>query len=257
MFNDWFKIGSFTIHGYGVMIAIGILAAFFVAERQAKKHDLDPDLADTLIFVVMISGFLCSKITFCLINWNEFIKNPRAFLGADGWVVYGGIIGGFIGSWIYCKIKKIDFLAYFNLLLPEAALAQGFGRIGCFFAGCCYGKPTDQFGVVFPPGSLAPSGVRLIPTQLISAFGDFLLFYILYRNYEYGKHPEETGAWYLILYSIGRFLVEFLRGDEARGSILGLSTSQFIALFVCALGVAILLMIRSMHKNTPQNTLEV
>ena len=256
MFNDWFKIGSFTIHGYGVMIAIGILAAYFVGERQAKKHGLSPDLVDTLIFVVLVTGFLGSKITYCLTNLSGFLKDPMAYLGSDGWVVYGGIIGAFIGSYIYCRLRKIDFFAYMNLLLPEAALAQGFGRIGCFFAGCCYGKPTDGLGVVFPPGSLAPSGVKLIPTQLISSFGDFLLFYILYRNYENGEHRDETGAWYMILYSIGRFLIEFLRGDEARGSIMGMSTSQFIAIFVALGGIILLVMIRRARKNPPEKTLE-
>ena len=240
MYNDWLTLGPITIHGYGVMIAVGILMAYFVAERQAKKHGLSPDLADTLILVVLITGFLGSKITYCLTNFPDFLKDPAAYLGSDGWVVYGGIIGGFIGSWLFCKIRKIDFFAYLNLLLPEAALAQAFGRIGCFFAGCCYGKPTSGLGVVFPPGSLAPSGVKLIPTQLISSLGDFVLFYILIRNYDSGKYPETTGAWYMILYSVGRFMIEFLRGDEARGFIFGLSTSQFIAIFMFILGLVLL-----------------
>ena len=248
MYNDWLTIGPITIHGYGVMIALGILAAYFVGERQAKKHGMSPDIVDTLILVVLIAGFLGSKITYCLTNFGDFLKNPMAYLGADGWVVYGGIIGAFIGSYIYCKIRKIDFFAYMNLLLPEAALAQGFGRIGCFFAGCCYGKPTDGLGVIFPSGSLAPSGVKLIPTQLISSFGDFLLFFILIRNYNQGEHPETTGAWYLILYSVGRFMVEFLRGDEARGMIMGLSTSQFIAIFMFAAGLALLWYSRNRGK---------
>jgi phosphatidylglycerol:prolipoprotein diacylglycerol transferase len=178
-----------------------------------------------------------------------------AYLGADGWVVYGGIIGAFIGSYIFCRIRKIDFFGYLNLLLPEAALAQGFGRIGCFFAGCCYGKPTDGFGVVFPKGSLAPAGVKLIPTQLISSFGDFLLFYILIRNYDSGKYPETTGAWYMILYSVGRFLVEFLRGDEERGRILGLSTSQFLAVIMFFVGLGLLYYGRT-HAKAPARAAE-
>ena len=255
MHNDWLTIGPITIHGYGVMIAVGILMAYIVGERQAKKHGMDPDMVDTLILVVLITGFLGSKITYCLTNLSGFLKDPMAYLGADGWVVYGGIIGAFIGSYIFCRIRKIDFFGYLNLLLPEAALAQGFGRIGCFFAGCCYGKPTDGFGVVFPKGSLAPAGVKLIPTQLISSFGDFLLFYILIRNYDSGKYPETTGAWYMILYSVGRFLVEFLRGDEERGRILGLSTSQFLAVIMFFVGLGLLYYGRT-HAKAPVRAAE-
>ena len=236
MFNDWFSIGSFTIHGYGVMIAIGILMAFFYGERMAKKHGLDANEVDNLIFVCLITGFLGSKIIFVITNWSSFLKNPMAYLGADGWVVYGGILGGILGGWLWCKYRRLNFMDYANLMFPAVALAQGFGRIGCFFAGCCYGKETTGLGLVFPAGSLAPSGVKLIPTQLMSSFGDFVLFYILYRVYSDQKTRPMTAGLYLVLYSVGRFVIEFFRGDEARGFILGLSTSQFIAIFLCIAG---------------------
>ncbi len=244
MFNDWLTIGPITIHGYGVMIGIGILAAFFFTERQARKHGFDADQLDTLIFVVLITGFLCSKITYILTNLQGFLNNPAAYLGADGWVVWGGILGGILGGYLWCRHKKMDFMACFNLMIPAVALAQGFGRIGCFFAGCCYGKETTGLGVVFPHGSLAPSGVKLIPTQLISSFGDFVLFALLYRIYENEAHRNETAAWYLILYSVGRFLIEFFRGDEIRGFILGLSTSQFISIFTLLAGLCLLAAVR-------------
>lgn len=240
MYNDWLTIGPITIHGYGVMIAVGILMAFFVGEKQAKKHNMDANQVDNLIFVCLATGFLGSKITYILTNWQAFLLNPKPYLGADGWVVWGGIIGGLIGAFAWCKWKKLDYKGYLNLLFPEVALAQGFGRIGCFFAGCCYGKETHGIGLKFPSGSLAPSGVTLVPTQLISSFGDFVLFYILFRNFNEGKHPEDTDAWYLILYSVGRFVVEMFRGDEIRGHIGIFSTSQFISIFMFAAGLILL-----------------
>ena len=253
MFNDWLTIGGITVHGYGVMIGLGILAAFFVSERQARKVGLSPDEASNLIFFCLITGFLGSKITYILTNLPDFLKNPKSYLSADGWVVWGGILGGIIGGWIWCKIRKLDFMAYFDLMIPVVALAQGFGRIGCFFAGCCYGKETTGFGVVFPHGSLAPSGVKLIPTQLISSFGDFVLFFFLMRVYNDPEHRDETAAWYLILYSLGRFMVEFLRGDEIRGFIMGLSTSQFISIFMFIAGI-ILLAVRRKSRKQPELT---
>lgn len=238
MHNDWLKIGKLTIHGYGVMIAVGILAAFALAEKLAEQKGLDRDRIDNMIFCALAFGYACAKLTYVIVSFDQFIKDPISVLGSGGWVVYGGIIGGVFAAWVWCRKHGWDFMHYFNVLVPCVALAQGFGRIGCFFAGCCYGIKTDlPIGVIFPAGSLAPAGVRVLPTQLISSLFDFILFYFLYRNLMKGKHPENNAALYIIIYSIGRFLVEFLRGDAARGFIGVLSTSQVIALFTGALGI--------------------
>ena len=223
MFNNWFTIGPITIHGYGVMIAVGILSAIWFAQRQAKRHNMDPDSIDMLAITAVVVGYIFSKLTYVLTVWDAFLENPMAVLGSSGWVVYGGIIGGIFGAWLYCKIRRMNFIAYLNLCMPSVALAQGFGRIGCFFAGCCYGQPTNgAFGITFPEGSLCPIHEPVIPTQLIMSLGDFVLF--------------------LILYSAGRFMVEFLRGDVIRGSIGPLSTSQFIAIFVFIAGILLYVM---------------
>ena len=238
MYNDWFTIGGLTIHGYGVMIGIGILAAFWLASRLGKRFGLDTDQIDNIIFVVLAAGYAGAKLTYCLVNWNQFITDPLSVLGSGGWVVYGGIICGFLGGYLYCRKKNLDFMKYFNVMIPCASLAQGFGRIGCFLAGCCYGKQTSAwYGVTFPAQSLGPGeGISVIPTQLISSAGDFLLMILLYLNLTKGKHPEYTGGYYLMGYSLGRFFIEFLRGDTARGFFGALSTSQVIAVFTFLLG---------------------
>lgn len=238
MYNDWLKIGPLTIHGYGVMIAVGILFAFWLAEKLAKKHGLDPDGITSLIFFDIIFAYICSKLLYVLTVFDQFLADPVSVLGSGGWVVYGGIIGGIVGAWLYSKKKGWDVISVYNLMAVCMSLGQGFGRIGCFFAGCCYGVPTDSpIGVQFPADSLCPVGHPVIPTQLIMSAGDFLIFFILYRNYEKGKHPEKTAAIYLILYSLGRFLVEFIRGDIDRGFVGILSTSQFISVFVFIAGL--------------------
>lgn len=237
MYNDLFTIGSLTVHTYGLMIAIGILVAEYVATRQVKRYGLKEDKLDGMILYAILYGFLGSKLTYVLLNWSAFMKNPSAYI-SNGWVVYGGIIGGCIGAYRYCKKYHLDGNEYVNLLFPEVALAQGFGRIGCFFAGCCYGLPTDSsIGVVFPQGSLAPAGVPLIPTQMISSIGDFILFFILFYNFNKGKHRYNTGALYFVLYSFGRFFVEMWRGDLERGFIGSFSTSQFLAIIVFVAGI--------------------
>ena len=238
MFNDWFSIGPLTVHGYGVMIAIGILAASWLATKLCKEYKLDYENIDSFIIFVIVIGYAFSKLTYCLTVFDQFLSDPLSVLGSGGWVVYGGILGGLLAALIWCKWKKWKFMDYFQVLMPCVSLAQGFGRIGCFFAGCCGGAVTDAwYGIQFPATSLAWNTTqKIIPTQLLSSAGDFLIFAFLMYNLKKGKHPEDTGAWYLILYSVGRFLVEFLRGDLIRGGIGPFSTSQFISLFVVVLG---------------------
>ena len=111
MFNNWFTIGPITIHGYGVMIAVGILSAIWFAQRQARKHNMDADSIDLLAITAVVVGYIFSKLTYVLTVWDAFLANPMAVLGSSGWVVYGGIIGGIFGAWLYCKIRKMDFIA--------------------------------------------------------------------------------------------------------------------------------------------------
>ncbi len=145
-------------------------------------------------------------------------------------------------AYVYCRIKKTDFWRTFDCAAPAVALAQGIGRIGCFLAGCCYGQPTDgAFGVVFRASSYAPSGVRLVPIQLVSAgldFANFILLFVLWRKSR--LKSGSVGAVYIITYSVGRFLLEYFRGDLNRGAVGVLSTSQFIAVFTVLAGATML-----------------
>ena len=173
---DLFSIGKFTIHGYGLMIAIGILCCVAMASYRAKKNGLDQEAIVDIGIYGVIGGFFGGKILYVIVEFKTFIKDPKTVLGSEGFVVYGGIIAGFLTAIVYCRIKKLYFLEYFDLAVASISMAQGFGRIGCFLAGCCYGRETtSRFGVVFPEGGLAPAGVKLIPTQLISSAGDFLI----------------------------------------------------------------------------------
>ena len=231
MHNDILTIGSITIHGYGLMIAIGFICALLVGTYRAKRKNLDPDVVSNVAIFVIVCGFLGAKLLYVIVEFERFMQDPMSILGSEGFVVYGGIIAGALTAIIYCKVKKIDFMSYFDLIMPSVAIAQGFGRIGCFLAGCCYGRETQSaLGVIFPQGSLAPAGVKLLPTQLFSSVGDFLIAGILIWFSSKSKTKGNTGALYLLLYGIGRFRIEFLRNDE-RGIVGLLSTSQFISIF--------------------------
>ncbi|HOO28302.1 MAG TPA: prolipoprotein diacylglyceryl transferase, partial [Lachnospiraceae bacterium] len=158
---DLFTIGRFTIHGYGLMIGIGFLAAVLVGCYRAKRYGLSDDHLINIALLGLVAGFLGSKILFVIVEFRTFLEDPLEVLGSEGFVVYGGIIGGTLAMYLYCRIRKLKFLSYFDIVTPSVALNQAFGRIGCFLAGCCYGKETHSvFGVIFPSGCLAPSGVK-------------------------------------------------------------------------------------------------
>ena len=239
MYPILFTIGPLHIYGYGFMIALGILAAFALAVRRALSYDLEGEAALNIGLCAALCGFIGAKLLFCIVELPSFIADPFGTLfSGSGFVVYGGLIGGVFGCMRYCKIKGYDFLRYFDLIMPSIAIAQGFGRIGCFLAGCCYGQETDlPIGVVFTHSDLAPNGVKLIPTQLISSAGDFLIAIILIVLAKRIKQKGNVGLLYIALYSVGRFAIEFFRADY-RGSIGPLSTSQAIAIVACIAALA-------------------
>lgn len=261
----FFQMGNIVGYSYGLMIGIGALLAIFVSEWRAKRRGLDGELVFSAAVWGLLAGLLGAKLTFIISNIKLLFTNPSYVLGTDGFTVYGGVVLGIIVGGLIVKRKKVDVPVYLDLVIPQIALAQGFGRIGCFLAGCCYGKPTDShFGVVFPVEAIAPSGIPLIPTQLISAAGDFLIFAILlllsYFATDYLKvrkgeeelldkdavtkklrffQPLSMSGMYLILYGIGRFAIEFLRADPRR-TALGLTSNQYVSIVFVIAGLALI-----------------
>ena len=261
----FFQMGNIVGYSYGLMIGIGALLAIFVSEWRAKRRGLDGELVFSAAVWGLLAGLLGAKLTFIISNIKLLFTNPSYVLGTNGFTVYGGVVLGIIVGGLIVKRKKVDVPVYLDLVIPQIALAQGFGRIGCFLAGCCYGKPTDShFGVVFPVEAIAPSGIPLIPTQLISAAGDFLIFAILlllsYFATDYLKvrkgeeelldkdavtkklrffQPLSISGMYLILYGIGRFAIEFLRADPRR-TALGLTSNQYVSIVFVIAGLALI-----------------
>lgn len=240
MHSILFRIGPITAYSYGFMIAVGVIIAFFISSRRAVKYGLNGDEMFNMGLIGLAAGLLGAKLLYLIVELPAILENPSILKNVtDGFVVYGGLIGGFSAPVLYARKKKLPFWKYLDIAVAGVAAAQGCGRIGCFLAGCCYGRQTAHwFSVTFPEGSLAPAGIPLIPTQLLSSAGDFLLAaaLVLLRR----RFPEERAAtsFYLMLYSAGRFTLEFFRGDP-RGGAGVFSTSQLIALFTFAAGVVL------------------
>ncbi|MEH2960266.1 prolipoprotein diacylglyceryl transferase [Candidatus Merdisoma sp. JLR.KK006] len=239
MHNEIFTIGPVTIYGYGLMIAIGIFLAYFLAEYRARRIGLDEEAVFGLTCWAVAAGLIGGKVLYYITTFQEILADPSLLLDvADGFVVYGALIGGVVGVVLYCRYKKLNCLSYFDLAVPSVALAQGFGRIGCLLAGCCYGRETDSpLGIVFHTSDYAPNGVALMPTQIISSGLNFLHFAVLLVfAKKYKKGEGQVAGLFFVLYSAGRFFLEFLRGDAERGNVGALSTSQFIAIFMFLFG---------------------
>lgn len=243
MFKE-FMIGPITIHMYGLMMAVGFMAALIMTLFRGKKRQFDEDIIWGIFFCAVVGGLAGSRILYYITVFSDVLQNPSILWNfRNGYVVYGGVIGGILCSYVYCRVKGTAFLPYFDLVMPAVAFAQGFGRFGCFFAGCCYGRETDAwYGITFHNSNIAPNGISLIPTQLISSAGDFLICAVLI--YFAGKKPKagRVAAMYMVLYGIGRFLVEFFRNDH-RGNIGIFSTSQAISIGIVLIGLVICIMI--------------
>ncbi|MGL4451334.1 MAG: prolipoprotein diacylglyceryl transferase [Sarcina sp.] len=237
-----FNIFGINVYGYGLMIAIGILCAVFMLNKKAKAKGYNEDSIFNMIIITVIMGILGGKVLYIITDFKDVMKEPSKIFTEFGYgfVIYGAIIFGILSVFLYCKKKKWNSLEIFDMVAPCVALAQGFGRIGCFFAGCCYGAVTEgPLYLIFPAGGLAPADVHLHPTQIYCAIFDFLLAaYLLWYAKNREKKSGDTICMYLIIYSIGRFLVEFLRNDP-RGNVGMLSTSQFISIFMLIAGILI------------------
>ena len=266
---DLFSIGRFTVHGYGLMIGLGFIAAVLAGCYLAKRRGLSDSDFTNIAMLVLVFGFAGGKLLHIIVEFRSFISDPMSVLGSEGFAVYGGILSGILTIYLYCRIKKLEFIKYIDLFAAAVPLNQALGRIGCLLAGCCYGKETDSaFSIVFPEGAMAPAGVKLIPTQPLMAFGNFIIFLVITLTYlascpkktEDDKDdadkkkpakiyvPGSATAQYLIMYSVGRFVIEYFRNDY-RGEVGPFSTSQFIAIFTFIAGIVVLVRSRKVRLS--------
>jgi phosphatidylglycerol:prolipoprotein diacylglycerol transferase len=243
------SIGSFHLPTYGALLVLAILAGIFTAIRLGRRVGLDSGLILDFCTWVMLVALVGAKVLMVLSEWSYYRDNPGEIFSLStlmaGGVFYGGFLAALFFTLWYVQVQKLSFWKMADVLVPGVALGQSIGRLGCFSAGCDYGKPTQVWwGVVFTSPFAhdvagVPLGIRLHPTQLYESFATFLIFGILL--WQFPRRRREGGLFliYVGLYAVARFFLEYLRGDADRGFVFHhlLSTSQFIALLVLA-GVA-------------------
>jgi phosphatidylglycerol:prolipoprotein diacylglycerol transferase len=235
------KFGVLSIRTYGVFVAIGVFLAYRYVLKNSLKQQINVEFISNLTFIILITAFLGARIFYVVLNFDYYRNDLLSIIKIweGGLVLYGGVLVSLICGILYILIKKQNFLAIFDLYAPALFLGISFGRLGCFSAGCCYGKPTESFfGVVFSHSeSLAPIGIKIFPTQLFESFYSFIIFVILHNFFVKEKFKNYLLFLGLIFYSILRFLNEFLRGDDRGVLIFGLYPSQFISIILIILNI--------------------
>lgn len=243
------QIGNYTVYMYGLMIAVGILVGSFVLYFYGKKKGLDESFLDFCFFDsigAIFFGFASAALFQAVYN---YIEDPSAGFSFGGGITFiGGLIGGVVFFlavyFIFRKKLKGRLLQMISLAPCVILVDHAFGRVGCFFAGCCYGKRTDSFlGVKFPGMSYA-----VHPTQLYEAIFLFVMFAIC--SYLFLKRSfRHNMSLYLVSYGCFRFLIEFLRGDDRGKFIFGISPSQFWALVMIVAGVGVYFLLDYFFKK--------
>ena len=254
MFPDLIDLGVLHLKTYGACMATGFLLCWMLVEKLSGRKDLS-----NLLLSLMIGGVVGSRIAYVIEHWqSEFASNPAAVIRVDqgGLMFYGGFILSFVIFFVWCFVKKENPLKLADLLAAVVPLGHAFGRIGCFFYGCCYGRDSNCWcAVTFPMGS--PSWyehgrqmVSVLPTQLFEAAALLALFGLLMWMWRRTRRPSGLilGV-YLCGYAVIRFGIEYLRGDP-RAAVGPFSISQAISIGMMAVG---LFFIRHATRKTSAN----
>lgn len=251
-----FRIGSFPVNSYGVFLALAFLAAIFVTVRLAARDGLPKAKIYDLCLWLLLSSLVGSKLLM-LLTESEYRQNPLLLFSLDflrsGGVFYGGLLGAIIAGYLLMRRWKLPWWKTADACAPGIALGNVLGRLGCFCAGCCWGKPTTlPWGVRFTEAGHQVTGVPihldLHPTQLYESFAMLIVFLFLLWLHKRKKFSGQVILAYAIIYALVRFLIEFVR-DDPRGDIVGLttltglSTSQIIGIVV-GIGALILMILK-------------
>lgn len=238
MYPRLVHFGNFFLPTYGFLSALGLIVGLLVAAKLAKKSGIDPDHAWNMGVMAILMGIAGSKLLLIVNDWT-YLKHPTALLQAGG-VFSGGLFLSVVACYIYVVRHGMPVMKTADSFAPGIAIGHAFGRLGCFAAGCCYGKPTDKpWGVVFTDPLAnkitgTPLGIHIHPTQLYESFGLLAIFAICMWLWPRRSFFGQVAASYLFLYGLLRYFTEFVRDDPERGSMFGglMTVTQFLAILM-------------------------
>mgnify|MGYP006287377781 FL=1 len=244
MYPVLFQIGGISLYTYGLFIALGFIAGIAIAKAEARRLGRSPERITDLCFFILIAAIVGSRVFYVLTTPSTFLESPLEVfkIWNGGLVFYGGFIGALITVAVYLKRHAMPLWETLDILAPAMAFGHFLGRIGCFFAGCCFGKSCDlPWAITFThPETLAPPGIALHPTQLYSAGANLAIFGILWLTRTRKGFSGQTALTYVILYGISRGIIEIFRADFRGHFLFGtISISQLISVLF-ALAAAVL-----------------
>ncbi len=251
MFPRLLHYGWFNLPTYGVLVATGVLVGLVITVRVARRQGSDPEKVWNLGILVVLSAILGAKVLLIINDWSWYMSHPREIFGLStlqaGGVFYGGVLTALAVSWYYMRVNRMRWLATADCFAPGLALGHAIGRLGCFAAGCCWGKPTGHWwGVTFKNPLAAalvgtPLNVPLEPTQLFESAVELANFFILYWLIKRKKFDGQIIGAYMFLYGFARYFMEFIRDDPGRGSVFGgaMSGTQLISILLVLAGGAL------------------
>lgn len=260
MFPKLISIGSFYIPTYGVLVALGFLAGLAITLRLARRVGLSSEKITNLAIYCAMAGIVGAKLFMILFDAGEYFSHPSEIFSLEtlqaAGVFHGGFIAAFIVAALYIRRQSLPVWLTLDAFAPGISLGHSIGRLGCFAAGCCWGKECHlPWGVYFRSNAAAPVPLDrpLHPVQLYESAANLIIFGILYRQFNRSHRPGQVIGSYLVLYSTVRFIIEFFREHEQ--SLFGpFSITQWIATGLLVLGVAILLQTRRRTLAFPLKT---
>ena len=261
--SDGFYIGPVNIYYYGVIIMLGALAALWLAIREAKYRELDSEIVWDVVPWLLIAGIIGARLWHVLTpsksmgaGIDYYFSNPIEILKIrkGGLGIPGGILGGIIALIIYCRKKKLNFFTWADIIVPGVALAQAIGRWGNFINQELYGSPTDlPWAIHIDEANRLPEYMRyetyhpmFLYESLWNLMNMFLLL-VLERQYKDKLLPGDLLFTYLIVYPLGRFLLEFMRLDTSL--VGGVNINQLTMLVVMVFAIVMLIIRHRKHTK--------
>jgi phosphatidylglycerol:prolipoprotein diacylglycerol transferase len=252
MYPILFHLGPLTAHAYGTLIFLGIVAGLLVGRAECRRVGLDPQVASEVVLGGIVAGVLGGKVLFLLtVAPQELARNPALLTDlGQGLVWYGVLAANLLWVAAYARLLRLRPLLLIDGGIPCLVLGHAIGRLGCFLAGCCWGRPTDlPWAVTFrDPRSLAPIGIPLHPTQLYLSLHSLAVFALLWRWRRRKRYDGEVLLVAMVAYGLGRLPIEWLRGDVSRALGTGPAISEWVSV-AAALSAAALLVLRRRRER--------
>lgn len=249
MYPKLFQIGPIPVYSYGLMLGIAFLVGNWLFGKELKRKGYDENTGVIIVFMALIGGIVGAKLFYIIEDWNfgtgqpllTYFK-PDILFSSSGLTFFGGLVLSFILIFIYCRLRKLNFLSILDMMAPGTILGYGIARIGCQLAG------DGDYGIAIAPDSFwyflgmsysngtvpTPPGIFVHPTPIYESIVCFFIFLYLWKNRMKYQIPGTLFYLYLILAGVERFLVEMIRVNPK--VVFGLSQAQLIALFMVAAG---------------------